>query len=231
MEKIRLQKYLSQSGVASRRDAEVLIQKGLVKINGQKAKLGDKVDPSFDAITVRDRQIKTTAAEHKIYLILNKPAGYVCTRSDSHAEKTIYDLLPIQYKKTVWPVGRLDKDSCGLLILTNDGELTQKLTHPAFEHEKEYLVRINKPLDRRGSKKLASGLTVDGERFAPCRITAHHGSSCQFNIILHEGKKRQIRRMFQAVDRQVLFLERIREGNLTLANLPQGKYKVLKSLE
>lgn len=223
MGKIRLQKFLSVGGVCSRRAAEVLIVGNKVKINNQVAKLGDKVDPGEDEVKVKGKIIKPSA--EKIYLALNKPAGYTTTRSDRHADKTIYDLLPANLKNKVWPVGRLDKNSSGLLILTNDGELTQKLTHPKYQHPKEYLVKVAGELTKEKINRLERGIKIAGKKTMPAKIEAIKFN--EIKIILREGRKRQICKMLEIVGCQVVFLQRVRESKLKLDNLPIGKYKTI----
>ena len=223
MKNIRLQKFLSSAGVASRRNAEELIKNKKVTVNSEIAVLGDKIDPDKDIIKVRGEMIKP--AEAKIYLILNKPIGYTTTRSDRHAERTVYDLLPRNLKKVVWPVGRLDKTSCGLLILTNDGELTQELTHPKYQHEKEYLVRTSGELTEEKIKELEKGIKIDDKKTSPAKIKLINSSEAK--IIITEGQKRQVRRMLGEVNCRVTFLQRIRENKLQLSSLPSGKYKII----
>ncbi|MFA5359001.1 MAG: pseudouridine synthase [Patescibacteria group bacterium] len=223
MEQIRLQKFLSTAGVASRRAAEELIKNGKVKINGILAQIGQKINPDKDKVEVNDSLI--TAAEKMIYLVLNKPTDYTTTRSDRFASKTIYDLLPKDLKNKVWPIGRLDRDSCGLIILTNDGELTQRLTHPKFEHEKEYLVNFRGTLDEDKIAHLEKGVMFRGEKSAPCKAELLNKS--EVKIILKEGRKRQIRDMLSAVHVHVTFLRRVREGRLTIDRVPVGKYKII----
>jgi len=221
MPPIRLQKFLSAAGIASRRQAEILISEGKVRVNGQIASIGSNIDPEEDKIEVGGKIIKPR--EKFIYLVVNKPASYTTTRADAHAEKTVYDLLPRELKNTVWPVGRLDKNSEGLLIFTNDGELTQKLTHPRFQHEKEYLVKTENNLTPESIAKIKKGVTIDGQL-----LTAKiEGNGREFYATLREGKKRQIREMFRAVDSKVIFLQRIRENKLRLDNLKSGEWRYI----
>lgn len=224
--KERLQKFLSRAGVASRRSSEELIQTGKVEVNGRKAKLGDKIDPDLDKIVIAGKTVSKQDAS--IYLAFNKPKNCVCSRAVQRGKKTIYDFLPQEYKKKVWPVGRLDYASEGLLILTNDGELTQKLTHPRFEHEKEYEVVTNKPPGRLQLKKLSRGVKIGDYKTQPCKIFAKDE---KVYITIREGKYRQIRRMFPVVGLEVLSLKRIRIGEFDLPkNLLPGEFvKVPKS--
>jgi pseudouridine synthase len=227
MNLIRLQKFLSQAGVCSRRQAEVLIKQKQIKVNDQIAQLGDKVDPDRDKIEVKSKIVSFSPT--KIYLLLNKPTGYVTTRSDRHAEKTIYDLLPKELKNQIWPVGRLDKNSSGLLILTNDGDLTQKLTHPSFEHEKEYLIRFRGLLNQEKIQKLQKGVTLNGQPTLPCQVKLIKPD--EVKIILKEGQKRQIREMLKVVGCQITFLQRLRENKLKLSDLRVGQYKFITKNE
>ncbi|MFA6534283.1 MAG: pseudouridine synthase [Patescibacteria group bacterium] len=224
MPPIRLQKFLSQAGVCSRREAEVLIEQDAVKINGQIAKLGDRVDEETDQVTVKGKTI--AAGGEKIYLLFNKPAGFVCTRAEHHTEKNIYDLLPLELKTRVWPVGRLDKNSCGLLILTNDGELTQKLTHPKYRHEKEYHAKFTGEFNTSAERYLSAGIDTEKIQTLPCQITVITPN--EIKIILREGQKRQVREMLRAVGCQVTWLERVREGKLLLGDLPVGRFEYIR---
>lgn len=216
----RVQKFLSGAGVASRRKAEEFIKSGQVFINGRKARLGDKVDGQKDVVKVYGKIIKPANA--KIYIMLNKPKGYVVSKKDPRRRKTVFDLLPADLKHRVWNVGRLDYDTEGLLILTNDGELTQKLAHPKFEHDKEYEITTDvMPTDNqletlRTGVEIATGLTCP----AKVKIFAN-----KILITIHEGKKRQIRRMFDAVGLNVISLKRVRIGKLLLPpDLPPGQH-------
>jgi 23S rRNA pseudouridine2605 synthase len=220
----RVQKFISEAGVASRRKAEQFIKSGQVSINGHKAKLGDKVNPEKDEVKVYGKVVKP--AEHKIYLMLNKPKGYVVSKKDPRHRKTVFELLTDELRNKVWNVGRLDFDSEGLLLLTNDGDLTQKLAHPKFEHDKEYEVTTSEqPTDTqleklRGGVEIATGLTY------PAKAKLRGG---KIYITIHEGKKRQIKRMFDAVGLDVRNLKRVRINKLVLpADLPPGKFAEVK---
>jgi len=220
----RVQKFISSSGAASRRKAEEYIKSGQVFINGRKARLGDKVDPQKDTVKVYGRVIRPV--EQKLYIALNKPKGYVVSKTDPKGRKTAFSLLPDDLRTKLWNVGRLDYDTEGLLIFTNDGDLTQKLAHPKYEHDKEYEVNtqeepIDSQLDKlRQGVEIATGLTY------PAKVKLHNG---KVRIIIHEGKKRQIRRMFGAVGLTVANLKRIRINKLTLpADLPPGQYRLIK---
>ncbi len=214
---IRINKYLSESGVASRREADQLIAEGKVTINGRRASLGEMVSED-DAVKVEG------ALKELVYILYNKPTGVV-TNGPRPGEKEIKDVL--QLKQEVFPVGRLDKDSRGLILLTNDGRVTDKLLNPRNYHEKEYEVEVDRPLTENDLRQLRQGITLDGGFITKkCRIKKL-GSSA-FSIILTEGKNRQIRRMCQALDYEVVDLNRVRIMNLRQEGILEGHYKVLR---
>lgn len=221
---IYLQQFLSQSGVASRRQATQYIKSGKLKVNGRLGQLGQKVDPSKDKIKFNNKLVKFHEAT--IYYLLNKPVGYVSTLKDSHASHKVVDLVPKVPK--VWPVGRLDKDSHGLLILTNDGELTHKLTHPSFGHDKEYIATLDKSLDSSALSSLSKGVRLK-EGIAKVdkikKLTQN-----QISLTIHQGWQRQIRRMFEVLGYQVVDLQRVRIGQIKLGSLPPGQFKKLSKL-
>lgn len=217
----RLQKFLANAGVASRRHAEELIASGVVSVNGEIiTKLGTKVDPMKDEVKVEGKKIRQP--DKLLYLAFNKPKRYMTTRSDPERRKTIYELLPKDLKSKVWPVGRLDFNTEGLLILTNDGDLTQALTHPSHEHEKEYEVIIDKELTQGRMEKIKNGFILDGKKTAPAQVRAN-GTTVYLTI--HEGWKRQIRRMFAYLGYSVRNLKRIRVSKLKLGDIKLGEYK------
>jgi 23S rRNA pseudouridine2605 synthase len=219
----RLQKFISQAGVASRRHAEELIVAGKVKVNGKViTKLGTKVDPARDRVEVDNKKIET----HKlVYLVMNKPKRCVTTRHDPRARKTVYDFLPADLRDVVWPVGRLDFLTEGLLIFTNDGELTQQLTHPSHEHEREYEAVLDKEISSGRVEKLEQGMMIDGKKTAPAKVRTQ-GTTVY--ITIHEGWNRQVRKMFSAFGYTVRNLKRIRIGKLKLNDLELGKYKLVQ---
>lgn len=228
---MRLNKFLAQSGVASRRGAEKLIEEGRVFVNGEIiTEQGVKVDPQEDLVEVDGRAVGRI--EEKVYIALNKPKGYVTTRADFKGEKTIYDLLPREYRKILHPIGRLDKDSEGLLLLTNDGELTYKLTHPKFEHQKEYEVHVSGSLPKQKIDLLEAGVEIDGKKTAPAKISLlfQEGGLSVLSVVVHEGRKRQVRRMFQKTGNSVKRLVRVREAGIDLrkSNIKKGEFKVIK---
>ena len=225
MAEMRLQKFLSRAGICSRRKGEEYIKAGWIKVNGKIiTELGVKVDPDRDTVEVDADAIQSDTAP--IYIALNKPRGYVSSCYQEN-EKIVLDLLDISER--VFPVGRLDKDSTGLLLLTNDGHLHHRLSHPSFNHEKEYEVTVARPMSGGALRKLADGLPMMGTRTRPAcvkRISAR-----RFWIVLQEGKNRQIRRMVRKVGNQVVHLKRIRIANIKLGNLPPGAWRHLSRRE
>jgi len=225
MAEMRLQKFLSRAGICSRRKGEEYIKAGWVKVNGKiVTELGVKVDPERDAVEVDRDAIRCDSAP--TYIALNKPRGYVSSCHQQN-EKIVLDLLDISER--VYPVGRLDKDSTGLLLLTNDGHLHHRLSHPSFNHEKEYEVTVARPLPEGALRKLAKGLPMMGTRTRPARVKRI--SSRRFRIVLQEGKNKQIRRMVRKVGNQVVDLKRIRIANIELASLAPGRWRHLAAKE
>ncbi len=222
---MRLQKFLAHAGLCSRRKGEEHIKAGLVTVNGLVVtELGTKVDPEKDRIEFNGKPVQI---EHeKIYLAINKPAGYVTSCSQPR-EKIIVDLVNIS--RRLYPVGRLDKDSTGLLILTNDGDLHQKLSHPSFDHEKEYDVTVESRISDSALNKIASGIMLDSTKTRPAVIKRI--SQNRFKIILKEGRNRQIRRMVKKVGNKVVALNRIRVANIHLKKLAQGSWRYLTKKE
>jgi pseudouridine synthase len=225
MTEMRLQKFLSGAGICSRRKGEEYIKAGWVKVNGKiVTELGVKVDPERDTVEVDRDAIRSDTAP--TYIALNKPRGYVSSCQQQN-EKIVLDLLDISER--VYPVGRLDKESTGLLLLTNDGHLHHRLSHPSFNHEKEYEVTVAKPLPEGALRKLAKGLPMMGTRTRPAHVKRI--STRRFGIVLREGKNRQIRRMVRKVGNQVTHLKRIRIANIKLGNLPSGRWRHLTKIE
>ena len=222
---MRLQKYLSAAGVCSRRRGEAYIKAGRVSVNGRiTVQLGTKIDPEKDRVSFDGKTI--TVERPLIYIALNKPAGYV-TSCRHPGEKIVLDLVDIAQR--VYPVGRLDKDSTGLLLLTNDGKLHHKLSHPSFDHEKEYDVTVAKPITDGALQKLAAGLPMMEGKTRPARV--HRITSRRFLIILKEGRNRQVRRMVRKVGNRVKLLKRTRIADLKLGHLPPGKWRHLTEME
>ncbi len=222
---VRLQKFLSTAGVCSRRQGESYIKNGLVKVNGRVVtELGTKIDSDTDQVMVDGRIVKVDM--EPVYVALNKPRGYV-TSCKQENEKIILDLIDIPQR--VYPVGRLDKDSTGLIILTNDGTLHHRLSHPSFDHEKEYDVVVANPITDGALRKLEDGLPMMGTKTRPAEIKRI--SSRRFRIVLKEGKNRQIRRMVRKVGNRIAQLKRIRVSNVRLGKLPEGGWRYLKEKE
>jgi pseudouridine synthase len=231
----RLQKILSAAGVASRRTSEALIQQGRVTVNGTVATLGTKADPARDDVRVDGRRIRVECRRR--YILLNKPRGYVTTRSDPQGRRTVMDLLS-GVREYVYPVGRLDYDSEGLLLLTNDGDLAARLMHPRHDVERVYEARVRGVPDAHAIDRLTRGIMLDGRRTAPARVehpqartTATGGSQATVEIALHEGRKHQVRRMFEAVGHPVVRLRRIRIGPIEDDSLTTGHYRELTPRE
>ncbi len=226
---MRINKFLAESGIASRRKADELIKEGVVTINGKTANLGDEVTNS-DCIKVNGRIVKTVNKFD--YYIMNKPKGYVTTVSDDKGRKTVMDLLPNNQKR-LFPVGRLDYDSEGLLILTNDGDLTFKLTHPKNEIPKTYLVKTEKPVTEADLSKLRAGVVIDGVKTKKPKINLleSNANGARLNVTITEGRNREIRKMFEYVNNHVDFLKRISIGDLTVSGLNRGEVRKLSERE
>lgn len=217
----RLQKYLAAAGVCSRRRGEALIRAGRVSVNGQVvAELGVKVDPDKDRISVDGRPV--APQPRLVYIALNKPRGYVT--SCRHAGKKIV-LELVDVAERVYPVGRLDKESTGLLLLTNDGRLHLKLSHPSFDHEKEYEVVVERPISDGALRRMAEGMPILEIRTRPAAVTRMGERA--FRIVLKEGRNRQIRRMVRRLGNEVVELKRIRVASVHLGRLPEGAWRHL----
>ena len=231
--KERLQKILSGAGICSRRAAESYITAGRVKVNGITANLGDSADLEADEILVDGRPLRKNGPR-PVYIMLNKPRGYVTTLSDEAGRKTVADLLS-DVPERVYPVGRLDMHSEGLLILTNDGDLAHHLTHPSHEIYKEYLVKLSPDEDGLPSpeKPLSGIIELDGEKLLPakCRLLAKTESGYIMTIAIRQGKNRQIRRMCAKCGYTVNSLKRVSEGDVKLGELPSGRWRYLTEKE
>ena len=228
--KIILQKAIALSGHSSRHQAEKLIQAGRVQLNGKTAKPGDMADPKQDQIRIRGKLISLSVQE-KIYLKLNKPAGYTCTNRRFPGEKNIFELIKIPTR--LFAVGRLDKNSRGLVLLTNDGELAQRLAHPRFEHEKVYEAKISSenPKSEQLATALLKGIDIgEGDGVVKAKKVEYLQKG-RFIITLSEGKKRQIRRMFRALGFPLVNIKRLNLAGLALGNLPEGRWENLSKAE
>lgn len=226
---VRLNKYLAECGVGSRRKCDQFILESKVTVNGQiETRLGTKIDENVDSIKVNGRSVKPV--KRFDYYILNKPEGVVTTVSDEKGRKTVLDL--IKTKKRLFPVGRLDIDSTGLLLLTNDGALAYTLTHPKFEVDKIYSVRLDRPLKDKDKKELESGVELAEGTTSACTIEfPNHENKKRVRITLHQGWKRQLRRMFAMLGYEVLELRRIGFACLSLRGLKGGAYRRMTSTE
>ena len=225
---MRINKYLAQCGVASRRECDRLIAEGKVTVNGRPAGLGDDVNDG-DNIKVEGRPVSVKKSE---YYLLHKPKGYLCTVSDDKGRKTVMDILGDGVGR-VYPVGRLDYDSEGLLILTTDGELAQHLTHPSNEVPKTYLVKVEGRLTEADLNPIRSGIEIDGYVTKKCRahIVETNKNYTKVELVLREGKNREIRKMFAAIGREVTLLKRTKVGELTLRGLDRGAFRKLTPAE
>ena len=229
--KQRLQKLIAHSGYCSRRTAEKLIEEGRVRVGGIVASLGDLADEDTDLITIDD--VPLPEAGRRTYIMLNKPRGYVTTMSDEKGRRTVRDLIEETVSARVYPVGRLDINSEGLLIMTDDGELTYKLTHPSCEVAKTYELRVSGSDIEEAAELLRSPLFIDGVRIRPAKveILKCEGESALLRMTIREGRNRQIRKMCDQAGLRVLRLKRIAKGGLKLGKLPAGKWRYLSQEE
>jgi 23S rRNA pseudouridine2605 synthase len=227
-----LLKALAEAGIGSRRWLADAIKQGRVKVNGEIAEdfrqpvnvEADRISISGQPIDLKPRQL--------VYLILNKPKGIMSTTRDEGGRRTVIDILPEKYRRLrLYPVGRLDKDSTGLLLLTNDGELTNRLTHPRFEREKEYLVSIEGKLKPEEKRKLEQGIELEDGPTYPAAVKEIEAPPFNYSITIHEGRRRQVRRMFDSLGHPVLMLKRVRLGKLRLGNLREGEVRELSAQE
>ncbi|MFW5687419.1 MAG: pseudouridine synthase [Bacteroidota bacterium] len=229
-ELVRLNKYIANSGVCSRREADMLITSGAVTVNGKIVQeLGTKVKPS-DVVAYNGQTLK---AEKKIYVLLNKPKDYITTATDPHGRRTVMDLVKVPGKQRIFPVGRLDRYTTGLLLLTNDGELTKKLTHPKHGVRKLYHVQLDKPLTKADMETIRKGVKLDEELVVPDEIaySGKENDKTQVGIELHSGQNRVVRRIFESLDYKVLKLDRVMFANLTKKDLPRGHWRYLTEKE
>lgn len=220
---MRLNKFISESGKASRRGADKLIEEGRVKINGRKAKIGDQVKPG-DEVMVNGQRIRL--ARNNVYLALNKPVGITCT-TEKNVKGNIIDL--VNHPLRVFNIGRLDKDSDGLILLTNDGDIVNKILRAENNHEKEYIVSVDKPITPEFVEKMSKGVRILGTKTLPCKV--EQLSKYEFKTILTQGLNRQIRRMCEALGYEVYRLQRVRIMNIHLGNLPVGQWRDLTKKE
>lgn len=225
---VRLQKFMAEQGVASRRKSEELILAGKVKVNGHVAQIGMKINPRKDLVTVGKQKLTNVKNRKMVYIMLNKPRGYVTTVSDELGRKTVMDLLP-DFGVRIYPVGRLDKDSEGLLLLTNDGSFTNCMTHPSHEYAKVYRVTVRPSVDDNILYNLRNGIEINGRVTAPCDVTVltEEENRVVLEFVLQEGRNRQIRKMCESQGLEVARLKRISIGPIKLGMLKQGDYREL----
>ena len=225
---MRINKYLASSGIASRRESDKLVQDGRVTVNGKVVSLGIEVSDS-DKVCVDGKPVSIKKNE---YYILNKPKGYICSVSDDGGRKTVLDLMPKNIGR-IYPVGRLDYDSEGLLILTTDGELAQHLTHPSNNVPKTYLVKVEGRLTESDLNPIRSGIEIDGyvTKKSKANIVETNKDFTKAHITIYEGKNREIRKMFSAIGKEVSLLKRIKIGELSLKGLDRGEYRKLTNHE
>ena len=220
---MRLNKFISESGKASRRGADKLIEEGRVKINGRKAKIGDQVKPG-DEVMVNGQRLRL--ARNNVYIALNKPVGITCT-TEKNVKGNIIDL--VNHPLRIFNIGRLDKDSDGLILLTNDGDIVNEILRAENNHEKEYIVSVDKPITPEFIEKMSKGVRILGTKKLPCYV--EQLSKYEFKIILTQGLNRQIRRMCEALGYEVYRLQRVRIMNIHLGNLPIGQWRDLTKKE
>lgn len=242
---MRLEKYIATSGIASRRAVKRAIREGRVTVNGTEILIpGHPIDVESDCVEFEGKQVEPLT--ERVYLMLNKPAGYLTTRRDERGRPTVMDLLT-ELPESIYPVGRLDLETEGLLLFTNDGNFANRLMHPSHEVDKTYLAWVNGVPTDRALDRLRNGISIPGGTTSPAKIkllnvkhtqastaknkAGKNGTLSKFKVIIHEGKKRQVRLMFKAVGHRVIRLMRTRIGTLELDNLPQGQYRFLTPAE
>lgn len=230
---MRINKFLAECGIASRRNCETLVTAGRVKVNGKTVTmLATDVDPEFDLVSVDEKLVKPIARH--LYLALNKPKGYVCTTNDEFGRKTVMDFFEGKYPgKRIFPVGRLDYDTEGLLILTTDGDLSNRLMHPRNEIPKTYVAKIEGEIAESDLNKLRQGVILDGVKTKKCkvRLLGTENNVSRVEVVITEGRNRQVRRMFESINRDVIFLKRTAIGDIKLGGLYRGNFRELKENE
>ncbi len=231
-EPVRIQKIIADAGIASRRKAEELIQSGAVKVNGNTASIGDKANPAKDVITVHGKKLLSTERSKKYYVMLHKPRGYITTMSDEHDRKCVAQLIK-DFPARLYPVGRLDRESEGLLLMTNDGAFANEIIHPSHHVAKTYRVTVHPRITEEQLTELTGGVSVDGRLASPAgiRVLTQERGRTVLEIILEEGRNRQIRKMCEAVGLEVARLKRTAIGPVKLGMLRPGKYRELTPQE
>lgn len=228
---MRLEKFLSESGIASRRDAKRYISDGRVAVNGERVLIpGTHIAPQRDAVTFDGESVH--GQPRQIHLMLNKPAGYVTTVRDERGRPTVMALVG-DISERIYPVGRLDLDTEGLLLMTNDGDFAHRILHPSHEIQKTYIAWVEGHPDRGAIQRLREGIEIEDGITAAAQVNQIERTEeeSQFKVVIHEGKKRQIRRMFHAIGHEVIHLKRVKIGSLSLGRLPIGKYRPLTPSE
>lgn len=232
VEYIRLQKMLAQCGVASRRKSEELIERGAVRVNGKVATIGDKVNPLKDKVTVHNKKLTYKSKPKYRYIMLHKPRGFVTTMSDEHGRRCVADLIK-DVDARVYPVGRLDKDSEGMLILTNDGDFANTIMHPKKNIYKVYRVTVRPSIDEDQLAQIETGIEIDGRKTAPAqvRVITKQEGRVVLEIVLHEGRNREIRKMCEKLGLEVARLKRTAIGQVKMGMLKQGDWRDLTEEE
>lgn len=227
---MRLNKFLASAGIASRRKCDQLIQEGLVSVNGKVvSELGTVINEKKDKVFYEGRQISLPSSF--VYIKLNKPKGYACTAKDEKGRKTIYDLLP--QGERLFSIGRLDYDTEGLIILTNDGDFANKVAHPRYSVDKEYHVTIEGQIKESELAVLRKGVVIDGERMPSAKVEflSSNGKTTKLSVVIDEGMNRQVRRMFEAIGKTIKLLKRVRIGNVKLGGVKRGDFRDLTTQE
>lgn len=229
---VRINKYFTDCGILSRRAAEAEITAGRVKVNGKAAELGQKIDPKKDVVEYKGERIKPRAAKRFTYVMLNKPVGYLTTMSDDRGRSCVAELIS-DVGTRVYPVGRLDMYSDGLLLFTDDGELANMLTHPKHEIPKIYHVKVKGAKDDKKLEALGKSMEIDGYKIEPVKVelVSVRDDACVLKMTLYEGRNRQIRKMCENVHLEVMSLRRVAIGKITMGDLPQGKWRYLSGSE
>lgn len=232
VEAVRLQKLMADQGVASRRKSEQMIADGCVKVNGRVAKIGDKVDPYNDKVFVNGKRISGRSKPKYYYIMLHKPRGFVTTMSDEMGRKCVAELVK-DVPARIYPVGRLDRDSEGMLLMTNDGEFANKVTHPAEHVYKVYRVTVRPAINEDQLTQMCAGMVIEGRKTAPAEVhvISRQEGRCVLEVILREGRNRQIRKMCEQLGLEVPRLKRTAIGMVKLGGLPQGKWRDLSKDE
>ncbi len=232
MEQIRIQKYFTDCGILSRRAADAAVEAGEVRVNGIPAVLGQKITPGVDEVVWKGRRIQLPVTQQKVTVMLNKPRGYLTTLSDDKGRHTVAELVADTGVR-LYPIGRLDMDSDGLLLLTNDGDLANRLSHPSHEVEKVYLAYVDGRVTTEQMENMTHPIEIDGHKTSPARVrkAAFNGTETALEVIIHDGRNRQVRRLCEREGLHVRKLTRVAEGSLLLGNLDEGCWRRLSDKE